>query len=131
MGMCGNEDFTLPKQILALEGTFADECRSSTTMQGFALVPIANRAGHGFVIDEGYRERWVCRLRCRASFRAGRLSRATANVYEGRVIDVEVFGRTINRWVKAPDGRLGSANVHRLARDVSPSPQRAKLKASK
>jgi len=44
--MCGNEDFTLPKQILALEGTFADECRSSTTMQDFELVPIANGAGH-------------------------------------------------------------------------------------
>ena len=45
MGMCGNEDFTLPKQIIAVEMTFADECRPSTTMQGFALVPIANGAG--------------------------------------------------------------------------------------
>ena len=46
MSKCGNEDVTLPEQILAVEKTFADECRSSTTMPGFAVVPIANGAGH-------------------------------------------------------------------------------------
>ena len=114
MGMCGNEDFTLPKQIIAVEMTFADECRSSTTMQGFALVPIANRAGHGFVIDEWYRERWVCRLRCGASFRAGRLSRATGNVHEGRFIDVEVIGNLISPWLQTLDRQFDRQTCEHL-----------------
>ena len=46
MSIFGNEDVTLPVQILAVEKTCADECRSSTTMKGFALVQIVNRAGH-------------------------------------------------------------------------------------
>lgn len=55
MGKCGNEDLTLPVQIIAVEKTFADERRPSTTKQGFALALIANGPGHELVIDEGCR----------------------------------------------------------------------------
>ena len=130
MSICGNEDLTLPKQILAVEKTYADECRSSTTMQGFALVPIANGAGHQVVIDEGCRERWV------VAFDAGPAlglanSRARWAASTKKVIDVEVIGRPINRWVKASDTQLGTAHLHRLPRNVSPPDERATPKAFK
>jgi hypothetical protein len=130
MSTCGNEDFSLPEQIFAIEKTLADECRPSTTKQGFALVPIANGAGHSIVIDERCRERWVLRLRWRASFRAGPFRARQATFTNGGSSMSKSSG--IHQPLVDDIGHADPlANMLGLAREVSPSYLPAKSKASK
>ena len=130
MGMCGNEDFTLPKQIIAVEMTFADECRSSTTMQGFALVPIANGVGHCSSSMKGVANAGLF------AFDGGPASELAHFARDRQRPRREVHRCRSHRESHQPlvadiGQAVRSANVRALARKVSPSHLPAKSKASK